>query len=72
MAIFKSSKRKEKQKMTNKKNTTDIEIAAFLSRGGEIKQCRPATVVSAADRAFRKRGYSKDAARICRLNMLAA
>ena len=72
MAIFKSSKRKEKQKMTNKKNTTDIEIAAFLSRGGEIKQCRPATVVSAADRGFRKRGYSKDAARICRLNMLAA
>ena len=58
--------------MTNKKNTTDIEIAAFLARGGEIKQCRPATVVSAADRGFRKRGYSKDAARICRLNMLAA
>jgi hypothetical protein len=72
MAIFKSSKRKEKQKMTNKRNTTDIEIAAFLARGGEIKQCRPATVVSAADRGFRKRGYSKDAARICRLNMLAA
>lgn len=58
--------------MTNKKNATDIEIAAFLARGGEIKKCRPATVVSAADRAFRKRGYSKDAARICRLNMLAA
>jgi hypothetical protein len=72
MATFRSSKRKEKQKMTNKKNTTDIEIAAFLARGGEIKQCRPATVVSAADRGFRKRGYSKDAARICRLNMLAA
>jgi hypothetical protein len=58
--------------MTNKKNVTGDEIYAFLASGGKITKGRTVTVISAADRRFRKAGYSRDAARIARLNARAA
>jgi hypothetical protein len=58
--------------MTNKQNVTETELNDFFARGGKITKYRDAVVVSAADRRFKKwNGWSRDAARIARLNMLA-
>ena len=50
-------------------NNTAAAIEEFIANGGKITKCPTRTVVSKADREFRRLGFSPDAARICRLNM---
>jgi hypothetical protein len=47
-------------------------IAEYLTSGNLITKCPTRTVASNDNRKFHKLGYSRDAARVCRLNMLAA
>lgn len=58
--------------MTKAYNVTKDDMDAFFAKGGTITKLKTATVIKPADRRFRKwNGYSRDAARIARLNMLA-
>jgi hypothetical protein len=58
--------------MTKAYNVTEEQMAEFFAKGKTITKLRTATVIKPADRRFRKwNGYSRDAARIARLNMLA-
>ena len=51
-------------------NNTAAAIEEVIANGGKITKCPPRAVGSKADRKFRRLGFSPDAARICRLNML--
>jgi len=58
--------------MTKAYNVTEKEMEEFFAKGKTITKLKPANVIRPADRRFRKwSGYSRDAARIARLNMLA-
>jgi hypothetical protein len=47
-------------------------VAEYLVAGGKITKCATRKPAANDNRPYRKLGFSPDAARICRLNMLAA